>query len=186
MCVAAVAGAANALAAVGTVVSMAATNQQAKASAAAYNSQAEANDANARIAQQQAQDSVARGQVQEDQQRQKAARFKAQQKAAFAATGVDSTSGSSLEVLTDTAFGSEMDAANIRYNAGQEALGFRQQANNYTYQARSDRAAASNAKTAGKWQMASTLIGGATTIADRWNKKKYGIGWDNNPNSNKP
>lgn len=168
MCVGA--AAATALTAVGTVVSMAAANQQAKATAAAYNSQAEADEANARIAQQQAKDTLERGQAQEEEQRQKATRFKAQQKAAFAATGLDSTSGSPLDVLTDTEHVSEMDAANIRYNAGQESLGFRQQANNYLYQAGGNRAAASNAMKAGRMQMAATLIGGATTMADRWNK----------------
>ena len=170
MCVAATAGLVNTLTAVGTVVSMAATNQQAKAQAAAYNSQAEANEANARISREQAQDAIERGQEEEEKQRQKAARFKAGQKAAFAASGVDTTDGTPLDVLTDTAFASEVNAANIRYNAGQEALGFRRQANNYLYEAGADRAAASNAKSAGRMQMFSTLIGGATTMADRWNK----------------
>lgn len=172
MCVAVAAGAASALTAVGTVISMAAANQQAKATASAYNSQASAADANAKLAQQQAQDAQERGRAAEEQQRQKAARFRASQKAAFAASGVDSTSGSALDVLTDTMYLSELDAANIRYNAGQEAQGFKQQANNYLFQGRSDRAAASNAKKAGRLQMASSLISGATTIADRWNKLK--------------
>lgn len=149
---------------------MAATHQQAKAQASAYNSQAAANDANARQAQQQAQDALDRGRAAEEQERQKAARFQAQQKAAFAASGTDSTSGNALDVLTDTEYMGELNAANIRYNAGQESLGFRQQSNNYLFQARSDRAAASNARRAGRLQMATTLIGGATTIADRFNK----------------
>jgi hypothetical protein len=174
MCVVA-AAAANALTAVGTVVSMAAANQQSKAQAAVYNSQAEANEQNAKIAQQQAKDAIQRGQVEEDQQRQKAARIKAQQQAQFAASGVDSTSGSALDVLTDTMYLSELDAANIRYNAGQEAFGHNQQANNYLFQARSDRAAASNTRKAGRMQMFSTLISGATTMADRFNKLGNGV-----------
>jgi len=161
-----------ALSVASTALGMAAANREAKATAAAYNSQAQTDEANARIARQQAEDAISRGQTEEDQLRQKATRFKASQKAAFAASGTDTTMGSAIDVITDTSFLSEQDAANVRYNASQQSLGFRQQANNYMFQARGNRAAAKNARTAGKMKMFSTLIGGATTMADRMNQMR--------------
>jgi hypothetical protein len=61
-----------------------------------------------------------------------------------------------------------MDTLNIIDNARQKAYGDLIQSYNYTQEALMDQSAARNDITAGDTQATSTLLGGASSIADKW------------------
>jgi hypothetical protein len=72
-------------------------------------------------------DAVLRGQVEEMNVRRRGWQVAGAQRAAVAASGIDLGTGSSLEVLSDTAMLTELDALTARNNAQREALGYKDQ-----------------------------------------------------------
>jgi len=91
------------------------------------------------------------------------AQLKGTQTASLAAHGVALDQGSALDVLTSTDVMGAADAATIHDNAAKESWGDQVQAANY-------RSQASNAN---PWAAGFTsMIGGASTVADRWYKYK--------------
>ena len=91
--------------------------------------------------------------------------LRGKQVAAMAGAGVDSSTGSGLNILTDTAYNTQEDINQLEWNAAKKQWGYQQQAENYKAEAGAYKAAASNARTMG-------LIGAATTLAS------YGQGAD--------
>lgn len=65
------------------------------------------------------------GKVEEQRHRYKIADFKGKQQAAFGASGVDVSSGSPVDILSDTAAVGELDALTIRNNAEADAFSLR-------------------------------------------------------------
>jgi len=145
--------------------------QQGKAQQQAANYQADIEDRNAKLAMRQAEDATARGAQEELNLRRQTAKLKGSQIAAIGASGGD-LSGSAIDLLTDTAHQSELDAANIRYNSQRERWGYEVQASNHRGQANAYRAAASNAKKAGTMGAVGSLLTGATSLSNSLYKKK--------------
>lgn len=148
------------LALLGTVIGAAGSIQQGKAQAAAYDAQAKANDQNSRIAERQAQEEAASGAREERLIRRQTQADMGTQRAMFASNGLDSSSGSPLDIQTSTAFNGEMDALTLRRNTGFNVWGLQNEAVNYRNQARANRSAAKNAKTAGYIDAASKMLTG--------------------------
>ena len=85
-------------------------------------------EGNARILEAGAQDALRTGQLQEQQSRLQYASLKGSQRARLAANGLALDEGSSLRILTDTDYLSDVDANTLHANAVREALGYRTQA----------------------------------------------------------
>jgi len=135
-----------------------------------YNSQVSQN--NAIVQSRLAEDAVKRGEREELQHRLKVAKQKGDQKAAFAANGVDVSSGSPLVVAEDTDALGELDALTIRNNAEREAYGYRVNANNYNNQAELDSLQGDLYKSAGTSNAFGTLLTGSGKVSEQW--YKYG------------
>ena len=78
---------------------------------------------NAKMQTQAAEDAAGRGAIEANAAKQNAAQVAGSQRAAMAAGGVDVGSGSSLDLLSDTARGGELDALIARNNAARESYG---------------------------------------------------------------
>jgi len=124
----------------------------AQRAAAQYNAQIAANNAQAAMDQ---------GRFAEQQQRMKNAALLSQQKANLAANGVEIDSGSALDVQSSSAQMGELDALTIRYNAQNKA-------NNYLSQAGLSQMTADAAETAGTIGVASSMLGTASSVSDKW------------------
>lgn len=109
---------------------------------------------NAKFANQQATNEILVGEAQAEAFKAKAGQFQGTQKAEYAASGVDVTSGSALDVLADTRLMSDQDAQKIKDNASRRAYADEVSATGSSYQAQviSDST---------KWEAAGTLLGGA-------------------------
>jgi len=106
----------------------------------------------------QAEGVIAAGQVEEQQYRYGVADLKGKQKTSFAASGVDISSGSPVDILSDTAAIGELDALTIRSNAATEASNIRQIGSNERLQGKL-------AKRQSRGQAAGTLLTTGGSIA---------------------
>lgn len=109
-----------------------------------------------------AQDAQRRGEEEAAAIQRKAAGLKGTQRAMLAARGIDLGTGTAAEILDQTDFFGETDAATARGNAARDAWAYRAQGQDMRAQGRF---AARNANT----QAFSTLLGTAGSVADRWN-----------------
>lgn len=114
---------------------------------------------NAITAENQAKDAERRGELAaQDAQRQGAA-LASKQRSMFAARGLDLSSGTTGDILDQTAFFTDMDAQTARDNAAKEAWARRSQSANFSAEAAAQR----------PWLSASsTMLSGAGNVADRW------------------
>ncbi len=173
MCVAAIGLVASlASAAVGAVGAM----QQANATAAAANYQAQVNENNAIIANRNAEDARKRGAVAEEEHRRKVSALQGRQTAVMSANGVDTTSGSPLDILADTAQMGELDALTIRGNADREAKGYEAQSMNFRAESGLNRMQAKSAKAAGTIGAVGAVVSGFGQVADKWYKMGSSVG----------
>lgn len=85
-------------------------------------------DYNAKVQEVQALDARARGGFEANQKRREVAAVLGQQQAQLAANGVETSSGTSLTLASDTAWAGEMDAKTIEVNALRAAYGYEQEA----------------------------------------------------------
>lgn len=160
----------------GTAVSFFGAQQQASSAAAAANYQAQVSRNNAIIQEQNAQAALDAGRTQEQAQRQKTAQLEGAARAAMAANGIDTTSGTALNVLGDTAKLGELDALTIRSNAGRQAYNYRVGAMSETAEAGLYDSRAASAKSAGAITGMSTILSGATSLGDKFlNWQREGI-----------
>ncbi len=151
-----------ALTAASTVAGIAGQAQQAGAQQAQAGYQAAVMRNNALTAEALARNAEKRGAVAEQAQRNKTAQMLGRQTAVLAGQGTD-FSGSVLDILGDTAAAGEQDALTAKYNSAFEAWGHRNKAAEAT--------AAANAPGPGGLSglsVGSSLIGGATKVADTW------------------
>lgn len=144
--------------AAGTLLGAGAAKREAAGDAAYYEQRAALNDANADQA-------LITGQYQEGAVKAEATRTAAAQKAAFAANGVQVGSKTPLAVQAATIDTGALDAAMLHFNATRAAFGMQEEADLY-------RMAAANAKRAGKGKQLATLLGGATSLASKWDTFK--------------
>lgn len=142
-----------------------AAQQSAQANAAIY-------DQNARFAETQAQDAVQRGRLDVRKVRLGARQLIGAQRAALAANNVRIDSGSAAALQRDTTLMADADAFTILENARRDATGYRQQGANYTAQAEATRAGARDISPI--LAATPTIVGGATSIADRWLRYRDG------------
>ncbi len=153
-----------------TVTSFVGAQQQASAAKAQSEYNAAVARNNAIYAERAAKEAEERGRVKEMQVRQQTANLRGRQRAVLAANGVDVNTGSALDIQSDTAALGELDALTARSNAEREALGYRQQGQNFGGEAALYDARARAAASGGLWSGATTLLGGAGTVADKWYK----------------
>jgi hypothetical protein len=136
------------------------------ANKAAYKTQAQVSRNNAQVAEWQAEDALVRGQKSVSRQRIQTAQLKGKQRASLAANGVDLGVGSALNILSDTDYFGEIDAATLTDNSAKEAWALRAQAANYRsdssmLQSRSDRESPALAGM-------TSLLTSAGRVSDRW------------------
>jgi hypothetical protein len=154
------------LSAGGAVMQASAASAQAKSQKNAYEYQAKVSENNAKIAEWQAQNEIAKGQQAEIEQRRKTAALKGSQTASLAARGLDISSGSALNILTDTDYMGEQDALTIRDNAAKAAWSARLQGANETSNAGFYKSAAAGISPSGA--AAGSLLGSAGSVASNW------------------
>lgn len=100
--------------------------------------------------------------------RQQTAQMIGTERAALSAGGVDTSSGSPVRLQSDTTKLGEQDALTIRNNAARTAYGFQTQGIDYQAQSGLDMMKAKNATEGGELGAFSSLIGGASSVADKW------------------
>src|SRR5262249_15152910 len=89
-------------------------------------------------------------------------------RAGQASSGLDVNSGSPLEVQSSAKELGELDALTVRNAAAQKAYGFQTQATGFEAQAGLDRSAASSALTGGFISGVGSILGGASSVSDKW------------------
>lgn len=154
-------------AASGAVGAMGASNQ-AKSMSAMSGYQAGVARNNQIIAEQNAQHALESGATAAENQSMKTAATLGEQKATQAASGLDVNSGSPLDVRKSTASLGWLDAMTILSNAGEKAAAYRAQKLNFESEEQLDLMKAKNYDTAGKYAVASSLLGSATSVSDKW------------------
>lgn len=113
-------------------------------------------------------DAIERGRTEEQLHRIKIGQLKGQQINAFAKNGVETDSGSPLDILSDTAMIGELESLTIRNNAEREAYGYRVNAQNYSASAANSRTAASTAKSSANTAAFGTALSTAGSVSDKW------------------
>ncbi len=116
---------------------------------------------NAELSRRLAEDARHRGRIEEQRARLEAARLKGRQAAALAANGVDTRSGSPLQVLGDSAALGELDALQIRANAEREAFEHRLRRSDSLNQASLSRSSGDRALAQGIFRAGGSLLTGA-------------------------
>jgi hypothetical protein len=142
--------------------------QQSNAQAGMASYQAQLARNNQMIAEWTAQRALQQGQADEQQQRLDTAGLIGKQRAALAAQGGDVNSGSPVDIVGDTARAGEFDARSIRSNAEIKAYDARLQAYGAAADAARYDARAANATARLPFGIASSLLGGARSIAGKW------------------
>jgi len=89
-------------------------------------------------------------------------------KAAQAASGVDVTSGTPVDVRQSIKDIGELDAATIVSNSLNEAYGYKVKAANFGAEAQLDTMKARFAEEAGDYAVAGSLLGGVSSVSDKW------------------
>lgn len=117
---------------------------------------------NAETQERQADDARARGVVAGEQQRDRARALEARQATGLAASGLDISSGTSLDLFAETATLGEYDAQVAENNAAREAFGYETRATN-------SRASGRNAKAAGRNRAIGTLLTSGARGANIYN-----------------
>lgn len=143
-------------------------NAQAQSEAANYQAQVAAN--NAKIAAFNANSAIDSGNQQLQAAREQAAQRQGMIRAVMGAGGIDLNSGSALRNQQGVAEVDQLNQATITSNAARSAWNFRNQGADYTAQGQLDSMRASQAETAGLMGGFSTLLSGAGTFANQWNK----------------
>lgn len=85
-----------------------------------------------------------------------------------AANGLDVNSGTNVNVRQSTADLGHLDTLTILNNAAKQSAGFRAQGANFTAEAELDTSAAKYAEEAGGINIAASLLGGATSVSDKF------------------
>lgn len=153
-------------AAIPIVTTLVGTGLQMRAQAQNASFQEDIANHNAQQADLAAKDAVARGEVAVENQRNRVRGIMGSQRAAIGASGVQNDTGTTGDVLTQTATLGELDAQTIRANAYREAWGYKVQGANFKLQGQLDQMEGQNAQVG-------SLITGAS--------RAYGIYAEQNP-----
>ena len=167
----------------GTGVSMFGSYESAQAQSQAANYQAQVARNNQIIANQNAGIALQQGQQQEQTQRIKTGEIIGNELAVQGASGVNPNKGSSLDVRSSTAETGELDALTIRYNSQLQARNYQLQGQMSGEQASLYSAQAGWDTQAGYLGMGSSILGGASSVSDKWLRYQMnGIFGNNSPN----
>ncbi len=134
---------------VSEVVAVAGTAYAAYSTVQANRFEGKVEERNASNAAAAAADALQRGAAEEGAHRMKVQRLISSQKTALGASGVDISSGSALDVLSDTAALGELDALTLRNNASREAWGYKVESGSALARSSAARSRASNAAVGG-------------------------------------
>lgn len=143
-------------------------HEQGVAAANQANYQAQVAVNNQKIASEYATSEIEKGQVLEQNKRTDTAARIGAERAAIGASGLDVNTGSALRLQVDTAAVGELDAQTIRNNSQRAAYGYEVQGMGYAANAGADDAAAQNASRFGALGAFSSIIGGASSVSNRW------------------
>ena len=157
-----------AMTAVSGVMQAQSQKAQGKAAQGAADYRAAVNRNNAISADYQATDAILRGRLESDAIGIKGAQFRSKQIVAAGGSGVDVASGSVINQLDDTAGMVKLDILTAAHNAEMEALGFKNQSNNFLSEATLNSYEGANARAAGNARAASTLVSTAGSVAGKW------------------
>lgn len=152
------------LMAVGTAAGVAGTLYQADAASKNAAFQAKIAMDNAARATERMADAADRGREEERRLRGEGGKKVAQTRAALASNNMDTSFGSPLDAIIETAYGVERDAAAARRNTEREVRDIEVEKYNYINNARARRAEASSAKAAGVIGALSGVASGAAGI----------------------
>ena len=150
----------------GTGVAAAGADRQAKSRAAALEYQQKQSIILA-------EDSRKRAAQKEQAQRRETSQLEGRQRALMGGSNLDLTTGSPLDILADTAQLGELDARVIRADGEREAAG-------HFANADLQGMAADSARSAGKLEVAGIVLGGVSSIAQKWGS------FGGTPNSHDP
>lgn len=137
-----------------------------KAGAAAYQAQVARN--NAIIAERNAVEATHSGETVAMSNDMKTRATVGNQIVAQAANGLDVGSGTNLAIQESARDLGRLDTMTILHNAAKNAQGFRAQGMNFQAEGLLKDAESHNAKVAGEYSVATSLLGGATSVADKW------------------
>lgn len=134
------------------------------------NYQAQVADINAQIAKQNADYAYQAGGQQSVALGMKQAQGQANIRNAQAASGLDVNSGSNKDVQDSAKLVDSMDAATLRANTARTAYGYTVQETGFKNSATAARVGAGNAERAGYIGALSSVVGSASSVADKWSK----------------
>lgn len=123
---------------------------------------------NAILADRAAADATARGAIEESRQRAVGRLTIGSQKAAFAASGINLSSETAVDIQSSQAGLNELDALTIRANAAREAAGFQQEGANYRSEGALAKTAGQQAAYGANLAAAGTVLSGAGDVATQW------------------
>ena len=159
----------------GTATSVVSGIQSANEAQAQYNYQAELDKRNAKLAQNQAESTKQQGIEEARMQRIRTLQKVGAQHAQMAASGIDASQGTALDIIQDTATMGELEANTIRYKYDNASDNYQNQANDYLNQSLFDK---TKAKTSYQRGMTNTVISGMNGLSSAMDKtdniaKKY-------------
>lgn len=143
-------------------------SQTADATASSYNYKAAVASNNAIIAKRNADAATAAGGVAAQQNDLKTKNLVGTQLVAQASNGLDVGSGTNVNVRQSAEELGHLDTLTILNNAAKNSAGFKAQGMNFEAEAGLDTASAKNAKTAGDINVATSLLGGASSVSSKW------------------
>lgn len=158
------------VAAVGTAVSAVGAAQSAKAQQNAANYQAQVARNNATIAEQNAEAATRAGQAKATDTSLRARALLGTLSAAEGASGVDVNTGSAVETRETQREMGQLDTEREVHNATLQAYGYRSQSTGFAAQAGLDTMTAKQAAAAAPLAVGSTLLSGASSVADKFAK----------------
>lgn len=151
--------------AVGSMQAADAQKQQAQYQAAVARNNQQVAEQNAAYAEQV-------GRNQELAKREQTMQALGKQRALFGAMGIDPNSGSAARISTDLVGLGELDALTIRNNAARSAYGYRVQGSDFGANADLATMRGENAEVAGNIGAFSSIVGGASSVSDKWMRWK--------------
>lgn len=143
-------------------------SQTASATAASDNYKAQVASNNAVIAERNADAAISAGGVAAQQNDLKTKNLVGTQLVAQASNGLDVGSGTNVNVRQSAEDLGHLDTLTILNNAAKNSAGFKAQGMNFTAESLLDTSAADNAEKAGDINVATSLLGGASSVSGKW------------------